>query len=244
MKKILFLLPSILLILLPQLANAETMTNGYYRVQMGNLDSISGESTGSNYDLHITSGENSPGLYEGTNYKVKMGFQYVPRTIPFSFSISNTLIDFGNLSPTNPVTRTTTLTVKNTDAKSFKVTAAENHPLTISSTGATIPDTTCDDGKCTQDKSSKWINTLTYGFGYRCDSSTPTSCVVNDKSFSDKTYFKQFSDSSHSESATNIMSGATGKALKATIMYKVNISSSQPAGVYGNSVTYLATPSY
>src|SRR3989304_1751914 len=92
------------------------MNNDLYRLQMGNLNSFSGESSGSNYNLSITSGETAPGLYSNTNYKVKAGFQYVPRGYPFSFTISNTLIDFGTLSPTNPVTRTTTLTISNSTA--------------------------------------------------------------------------------------------------------------------------------
>lgn len=219
---------------------AQTMENNMYRVQMGNLDSFAGQSSGSNYNLSITSGENAPGLYTGTNYKVKAGFQYVPRTSPFSFTISNTMIDFGNLSPTNPVTRTTTLTVKNNSAKSFKVTAAQNHQLLVPSTGASIPGTTCDNGTCNEAKSAKWTNTLTYGFGYRCDG----SCVANDNSFKLPDYYKQFSDTSHKETATTIMSGGTGNGLKATVTYKVNISSAQPAGTYTNTVTYLATPSY
>jgi hypothetical protein len=221
-------------------AFAQTMENDMYRVQMGNLDSFAGQSSGSNYNLSITSGESATGLFTGTNYKVKAGFQYVPRTSPFTFTISNTTIDFGNLSPTNPVTRTTTITVNNSSAKSYKVTAAENHQLLVPSTGASIPDTTCDDGNCTETKSAKWTNTLTYGFGYRCDG----SCVANDTGFKLPDYYKQFSDTSHKEPAATIMSGGTGNGLKATITYKVNISSSQPAGTYTNTVTYLATPSY
>lgn len=223
--------------------SAQTMENGLYRIQMGNFNSIAGESSGSDYNLSITSGELAPGLYTGENFTVKAGFQYVPRSTPFSFTISSTKIDFGLLAPTNPVTRTTKLTINNTDALGYGVTAAENHELIVSTTGAVIPDTTCDDGRCTESIASKWTNTLTYGFGYRCDRENAT-CAEGDSSFVQEDYFKQFANSGKDESATTIMSGGQGRGQEATILYKVNISSSQPAGTYSNIVTYLATPNY
>ena len=222
---------------------AQTMENGLYRIQMGNLNAISGEVSGSEYNLNISSGQTTPGLFEGENYIVKSGFQYVPRTSPFTFSISNTNIDFGLLTPTNPVTRTTTIRVTSTNPAGYSVTAAEDHELMDAGTGATIPDTTCDDGRCTDTLASAWTGTLTYGFGYRCETRIGT-CVENDSSFIPKDYFKSFSNSSKDESAVTIMSGGSGNGLEATILYKVNISSSQVAGTYSNAVTFLATPNY
>jgi len=219
------------------------MENELYRIQMGNFNSIAGESSGSDYNLSITSGELAPGRYEGNNYTVRAGFQYVPRSSPFSFSISDTRIDFGLLSPTNPVTRSTTLNVRNSNPNGYSVSAAENHELMVPTTKAVIPDTTCDDGKCTEKTASGWNNTLTYGFGYRCDSEN-SICVENDSSFVAKDYFKQFSNSSKDENATTIMSGGTRRSKKAVVMYKVNISSSQVAGAYSNAVVFLATPNY
>ena len=224
-------------------AVAQTMTNEDYRIQMGNLNSIAGTSENENYKINITSGESVPGLFEGKNFKVKSGFQYVPRSSPFSFAISNTKIDFGLLAPTNPVTRTTILSVTNTDTAGYNVSVAENHELTAPTTGARINDTTCDNGQCTENSSAEWSNTLTYGLGYRCDREINT-CVEGDISFINKDYFKQFPDSSKDESATTIMSGGTGSNIEATIMYKLNISSSQPAGTYSNVITYIATPNY
>lgn len=231
---------------------AQVMTNDSFKIEMGNLNSIAGESSGSNYNLSITSGETAPGLYSGTNYKVRAGFQYIPRGAPFSLAISNTLIDFGVLSPTNPVTRTTTLTISNTKADSYQVTASENHQLIVNKTGAVIPDTTCDNGNCNQARAGLWSNTLTYGFGYRCDSisvvsngATSPSCVANDSSFSsNKNYFKQFSDASKKETSQVVVKGGKGKSQKATLTYKVNIPSSQATGNYTNAVTYIATPNF
>jgi len=236
--------------ILAQGANAQTMSNGTYKLQMGNLNSIAGESSSSNYNLSITSGETAPGLYEGANFKVKAGFQYVPRgSSVFSFSVSNTLIDFGILSPTNPVSRATTLTVSNSSAPSYQITASENHQLLVAKTGAIIADTTCDRGTCTQNQASEWASTLTYGFGYRCEAisiisngAKSSACIENDTSFSTPNYFKQFADTSKKEKAQIVVKGGKGSGQKATITYKVNISSSQAAGNYSNSVTYIAVP--
>lgn len=233
-------------------AFAQTMTNGSFRIQMGNLNSIAGESAGSNYKLNQTSGETAPGLYSGTNYKVRAGFQYIPRGGSFSFSISHNLIDFGILSPTNPVTRTTTLTISNSSSDSYQVTTSENHQLLSSKTGAIIPDTTCDSGNCKETTAGLWSSTLTYGFGFRCDSVSITSadsskaksCKDDDKFSISQNNFKQFADVSKSEKAQIIIKGGKGKSQKAQVTYKVNIPSSQATGNYSNSITYIATPGF
>ena len=238
--------------ILGQDAFAETMSNGSFKIEMGNLNSVAGQSTGSNYNLNITSGENAPGLYSGTNYKVRAGFQYLARNRLFSFSLSKTQIDFGTLSPTNPVTRTTTLTVSNTSTPSYQVTGSENHQLLVTRSGAIIPDTTCDRGACSQATAAEWSSTLTYGFGYRCDSvsiisqgSKSNSCNQDDSSFfKNPSFFKQFADVSRSEKTEVILKGGKGRDQKASLTYKVNISSSQATGVYTNSITYIATPGF
>ena len=136
---IFFILTTCYLILTTASAEAQTMSNDSYKLKMGNFNSISGESSGSGYKLSETSGGDIYGLYSGTNYKVKAGFQYVRVKIPFSFTISQNLIDFGTLTATNPVTRTTNLTVNSESAKGFTVIASENQPLISSS--SIIPNT-------------------------------------------------------------------------------------------------------
>lgn len=232
--------------------HAQAMYNDSYRLQMGNLDSIAGKSSGSGFKINVTSGELGNGLYSGTNYTLRAGFQYVSSIIPFAFSVSTQVIDFGSLSPTNPVTRTNTLTINNQSAYGYVVTASENHQLLVPSTGALIPDTTCDAGTCSQTTASAWSSSLTYGFGYRCDSvsiiyngATSNGCVAGDTTFySNPTYYKQFADASKNEAAQNVVYGTSGKSQQATITYKVNIASSQAPGLYTNVVTYVATPTY
>lgn len=242
-----FLIPIFILSLFTfhaSVAIAQTMSNDQYKLKWGNFNSISGQSSGSNYKLSETSGGDAYGLYSGTNYKVRTGFQYSKIKIPFSFTISQNLIDFGTLTATNPVTRTTNLTVNSESAKGFTVTASENRPLT-SSTSA-IPDTSCDSGLCNSTIAAPWLGTLTYGFGYRCEDVSGTNCASGFSpdlgAAASSAYFKPFPLSPNL--ATIMSSTKGGKGKKSQITYKVNVSASQPTGTYTNVVTYIASPGF
>lgn len=251
-KAIVFILTTLYLLLytVPS-ALAQEMTNDFFKIQMGNFNSIAGISSDEAFKINITSGETAPNLNVGTT-KVKAGFQYIPRKAVFSILVSNTLIDFGILSPTNPVTRNVTISVTNLSSPSFIVSASQNHQLLSPKNGAIIPDTTCDKGICSQTTAATWSNVLTYGFGYRCDNLSilvrgrkARSCLKNDLSFYfNKDFYRQFPDASKSEKAAAIMKGDQGRKQEAIITYKVNISSSQAPGNYINSITYLAIPTF
>jgi len=221
---------------------AFTMIGDNWKIDFANLNMGGAAPSGSGKKLTFTTGQTAPGLYTGTNYKVRAGFQYVYTIIPFRFSISQTQIDFGTLTPTNPVTRTNTLTISNGSANGYQVTAFENHQLLNPANGMTIPDTTCDNGLCTETTSAQWTNTLTYGFGYRCDNVTGSDCATG---FTNSNYYKQFADSSLNEAPQSVMSGTNvGRSKQVQITYKVNISGTQPAGTYTNTITYVATPTF
>lgn len=218
--------------------SAQTMSNTQYIIKMGNLNTAAGLGTNSQYKMNETVGQGSSGLYTGTNYTVKAGFQYVkPTKITFSFTISQNLIDFGTLTPTNPIARTTDLTVSSPSG--FTVIASENRPLTSSS--STIPDTSCDNGDCTSVKSASWVGTLTYGFGYRCDDLSGTNCQSDFSGTNTGFLYRPFSISPTNQT---IMSSTKSGNNKSRITYKVNISSSQPTGTYTNAVTYVASPGF
>lgn len=239
---IFLILNTLYLILVTAPAGALTMSNSNYTLQMGNLNTAAGKPTGPNYKLNLTVGQTAPGLYSGPNYKVRAGFQYISSIINFAFSISQTSINFGSLTPTTFVNRTNTLTISNGSANGYSVTAFENRQLLSPASGALIPDTTCDDGTCTQSTSAAWTNTLTYGFGYRCDNVSGTDCASG---FSNATYYKQFSDNSASETPVSAMTGTNvGKNKQVQITYRVNIANTQAAGTYTNVITYIATPTF
>lgn len=241
LEKISFFILLIILFTTP-LSAMTTMTNDSYKVEMGNFDAIGATSvSNSQYKLGFTSGEVASGLYTGTNYKVRAGFKYIKSIIPFSFAVSSQNVNFGTLTPGIPLTRSHTLSVSNGSAYGYTVTSSEDHALRIFAYGIDIPDTTCDDGTCTQTTAAAWTSNTTYGFGYRCDNVTGSACP---SAFSTGTYFKQFANLENDEVAQTVMSGTeVGRTFEVTITYKVNIPSSQTAGLYRNMVQYIATPS-
>ena len=239
MKRIFFLISLftiyyLLFTLLP-LARAQTMSNDSYKIKMGNFNSASGVATGS-ANLNFELGEISPGLYSGTNYTVRAGFQYIKSDIAFAFSLSPTLIDFGVVSPNNPVTRTSDLTVSNGSANGYTVTISADRQPT-SQEGYVIPATSCDNGDCSENKASIWTSTLAYGFGFRCNN-------VNGKECEASFLQSHYKPLPISPSSQIIMSGAVGKDKKSQALYKVNISPTQQASIYRNTITFIASPSF
>ena len=227
---------------LAQSINAQTsMSNNSFIIRFPNLNSFAGKPSNSQYKLGITGGQTAPGLYSGANYKVRAGFQYIHSIIPFSFAISSIFVDFGPITPGAPVTRTNTLAISNGSAFGYSVLARENHPLRVDTSGVSIPDTTCDSGTCTESASSTWTSLTTFGFGYRCDNISGTDCAAG---FSGPNDYKQFASSESAELAQPVMNGVNvGRNIQTQITYKINISATQPARIYQNFITYIATPS-
>lgn len=218
------------------------MSNTNYRIQLGTFNTAGGTSTGASNKINISVGQTAPGLFSGSNYKVRSGFQYISSIIKFRFTVTEQLVDFGTLTPGTAITRTHSLLVSNGSANGYTVTATESSQLMDPSAGQVIPDTSCDNGTCTQSTSAAWTSALTYGFGYRCDNEIGSDCASG---FSDSTYYKQFADGSIGEAGQSVMNSSNvGTNRKVRITYKVNISTSQPAGFYRNIVTYVATPTF
>ncbi|MBI2031751.1 MAG: hypothetical protein HYT08_04020 [Candidatus Levybacteria bacterium] len=176
-------------------------------------------------------------IYIGKNFKVKYGFE--KQNSNFSFSLSSDLIDFGILSPNNPVTRTNLLTIYS-NSTGYIVLASENQELK-SSENIPIPDTTCDNGSCTQTIPAVWKEATVYGFGYRCDKLIGNDCI----DFEADQLFKQLPDLSKEEAWEKVLSGhSEDKKKQAKITYKVNISNAQKITKYINTLTYIALPNF
>lgn len=210
-----------------------------YEIQLPNFNSGAGIPTSNQYKLNTTIGQTAPGPFSSTGYRVLSGFQYIHSIIPFSFAISPIAIPFGFLLPDTPKTLSQTLTVSAGGAGGYQVTARENNPLKIVSGTPTIPDTLCDAGTCSETTAGAWTQTNKYGFGFNmAGDDIPTD-------FTGATYFRQFADTSNSETAKIVMSSTkVGRSRVATVTYKVNISSLQKAGQYQNIIYYTAIPSY
>ena len=224
-------------------ASGQTMSNKDYIIKMQDINTVSGLTGGTNYKPRPTSGEISSDVLKGVNFKVRTGFENIASHLPFSVTLSSDLIDFGILSPTNPIIRTVDLRMHNLPLHGYSVIAFEDHPLRKSpdASGEFIPDTTCDNGGCSQENAGEWTNTLTYGFGYRCDNVTGVDCS---NSFSNSNFYKHLPDISNGQSSQSVMSGIRAKNKETRISYKVNISGNQAQGIYSNIITYIAIPNF
>jgi hypothetical protein len=170
----------------------------------------------------------------GPNYKVTTS------NASLTFESSENLIDYGILSSTNPVIRNSQLSLFSPELGG-QILSYEDNPLSTT-TNDSVQNTTCDNGSCSPDIAAPWINTLTYGFGYRCDNQDKKAC---DTQFSDNTYYKSYSiDSENQTPAAIVTSTNEMPDTKATITYKVNISGTQKTGGYDNNLTYLAIPNF
>lgn len=241
MKKGVFLSICIFLLLFlcfPTGSRADNMSSDSYQIQFGNFNITSGKKSSGSYTVTDTVGQTAPGQFGQNGFVVKSGFQYIYTIGTFAFSISNTLIDLGELTPGSFSTGTTMLTVSAKGAGGYTVTAYENAPLTRLSAGATIPDTTCDSG-CDQTTATLWTNPSNVGFGYNMSGNDIPVAFVN------TSYFKQFADYSNDEPPQVVMSSpAVGKNRQATVTFKATVGGNQPAGTYENKIIFIATPGY
>lgn len=220
------------------------MSSSNYAINLENLNITSGSKTNLSGSVHITDtvGQTGSGQYGQLNssgHVVRSGFQYFYSIIPFQFSLSNTMVELGELTPGSFSTGATTITVSSGGAGAYQVTAQENHPLTLIGGTATIPDTTCDASSCTESTAGVWTNTSAYGFGYRMSGQDVPAA------FTPANSFRQFANSALNETPQIVMSSTSvGKNRSATVTYKAAISGSQAAGRYDNTITYVATPGY
>jgi len=240
-----FILSTCYLLLLTSPARA-VMRSADYELQMPNLNFSAGSVSSADFKLGFTGGQNAPGAYTSTGYWLGAGFWYIKTIIPFAFSLSNQLIEFGTLSAGVPSTNTTTMTVSVGGAGGYQVTVSEDHQMTIHSIGALIADTTGDNGDISESDSGDWALNTTYGFGYTVyGDDVPSPFPTTAPTGVPDSPYKQFADISKNEIAQTIMSSnAVGKNRSATLLYKINISGTQAAGRYHNVITYIATPTF
>lgn len=218
---------------------AENFTSASFKIDFGNLNLTGGDKTSPSFNLTDTVGQNAPGQYDGNTFTLKSGFQYIYDTLsPFKFSISDLDIPFGTLTPGIGTSATNILTITTPYGAGYDILAVENHPL-WNQYSQPIPDTTCDTGTCTQSVSAPWINSDTYGFGFKA-LGAGTSTI-----FTNPNHFRQFADANTGEPPQIIATETISvKDRPTTVTYKVNISNLQAAGSYQNGVIFIAVPKY
>lgn len=179
-----------------------------------------------------------PDTFDNNFEIVKEGIQYINQNGPIILRLSSDILDFGQLSPGNPVIRKVLLSV-NSQYSNFKVNISENHQLK-SNNQEIIPDTTCDDGLCSENVTSRWDSNLTYGFGFRLECAS-----INCPDFAENNYYKQISNISEGEKPAVFLTGRKlNKSQDVNLMFKLNTSGSQASGSYSNIITIIVIPGY
>ncbi len=235
-QSILLFLVTLAMILYPLPTYAVTMSNDNYMLQNTQINPFS-DITSQHIDMTIVQPKQKT-----QQYSIEQGFAYETQGLLFSIYLSPLTIDYGTLTPTNPIVRTSQISIINGSASLYSVYIYENHPLSLNQSMTSIPDTTCDNGTCSETNSDSWDNILTYGFGYRCNDIIGNGCIPD---FSNATNFKQFADISKAKIPQPIINTVLPKTdTQASVIYKVNIDKAQPSGVYKNSITYLALPHF
>lgn len=219
---------------------ADTLTSPAFEIDMSTINITGGSKASTSYKLTDTVGQTFQGQFDSAGYVIKAGFQYIYSLVPFSFTISNLDLDFGSLVSGTPSLLTNILSVTTGSAYGYTVKAIEDHPLRLSNGVTTIPDTSCDlASPCIQSDATVWADNARFGFGYNIQG---TDVDVAD--FVDNTYFRPFPVQTLDQPATVMSRSGTATASAATVTYKVNISGSQAAGTYQNSIQYIATPAF
>ncbi len=244
-QKVIFIITVALLAALafPSLVLADNLTSGNYWLHMSTINIDGGRKTSTSYTLTDTMGQTAPGRFTSNGYIVRSGFQYIYTTfIPFTFAISKLGINFTNLIPGAAQTDSNTLTVRTGSAFGYAVTAIEDHALTLENASTTIPNTACDTGTpCTISAAAPWTTTTAYGFGYNASGTD-----VNAADFVNNTYYKPFANAAASQTPVVVAqrSGVATQSAVTTVTYRLNIRSTQAAGLYENNIQFIATPAY
>jgi len=218
--------------------SAINMDSANYQIQFGNVNIGAKDLSSSSYNLGTTLGQTAAQSFSSAGYYVLAGFQYIHTIIPFRFSISNTSINLGSLSPGVGSTAPTTLTVSFGAAGEYQVTAIEEGKLRTLSGGATIADTACDSA-CTITSASPWVSSSTYGFGYNMTGQDIPA------DFTNSTYYRPFADRSLGNSPAVVMTSPNvGTNRQSTMTFKANVSGLQASGQYQTVINFVATPTY
>lgn len=160
---------------------------------------------------------------------------------PFTFSLDQLLVDFGLLSPTNPIIRSNAVTINQGSANGYTFQIFENRQLSTEDKQSLIPDTSCDNGSCTQEIASSWQTLLSYGLGYRCENVSGSSCISG---FNDTSHYKRLPSMQNNEKPEVVLISNNNKSSQANIIYRLNVANTQKNQLYTNTVTYIASPNY
>jgi len=221
---------------------AENLTSDSWIIQFGNFNVTSGEKSSASYNVTDTVGQTASGpygSYGSSTYFIGSGFQYIYQIDDFSFEISKTLIEFGELIENTHSTDSHTLTITTKGAGGYSVYAYELNPLRHENGTDEINDTTCNAGGCTHITAEVWDDQSIAGFGYNMSGNDIPGHFI------DSTYYKNFADNETSDVMQVVMSSSNiASQRQSTITYKAGINSSQASGNYETGIVFVAVPGF
>ncbi len=173
-----------------------------------------------------------------------------------SIDTTSTAIPFGSIVSTDTFYDAyQELEVRTNASSGYVVTIEQNDQMGKDGTVCTgasageaqncIPDTTCDDGTCTETTSANWATATNNGLGYSLENITGTDATFTYNESARTFSAKQLPDQEAGESKQNIMSKSSPtSSSKVNVCYRLSVSVTQPAGYYYNKVKYTATAKF
>lgn len=152
-------------------------------------------------------------------------------------------INFGSVSLGQFNTLAQRFTCSTNASNGYTVQIYENNQLINSSTGATIPDTDCDDGTCTTTSEQKWetdTGVTKSEFGYSLESITGPVAFQHDNVFKAKPFGVGTANAKVIMNRTDTPTGVD----QGYICYRITASNFQEAGVYQNQINFIATATF
>lgn len=162
---------------------------------------------------------------------------------------SATTVPFGTVSSSNAFfTACQLLSISTNASAGYVMTASENQSLLAGST--TLDDTLCD-ATCSETTGTAWATATNNGLGFWCQEVTNTSCTdAGDATTEHRQFACTGADAvcdpgTGVETAQNVMQTAVpADNDQGRVHYKLSVGATQPAGIYSNTVTYIATPTF
>jgi hypothetical protein len=166
-----------------------------------------------------------------------------------------TAVPFGSATISDFVDAAQVLAAATNASSGYAITALESDELNLTTatgldTSTNIPDTTCNATGCTAsggNEEESWTDADTYnGFGYSLDDDDGNVDTIEfEYDTGGSNMYRPFPNAAADDSAVQIMASTSETATQdCYVCYRLTVSSTQQAGTYENSVTYVATATF
>lgn len=223
MKKQLYFLVATLF-LVPILVSAVTQSENY-KINVDNFGFGGNKGTSENYSLSDTIGDPVVNIGDSEDYRTQSGFWY-KENVYMSLVLDTTTENLGNLVPGTPNTGNTLITITTDCVAGYDLLAKQNNQMTHTDTTTTIANYSCDIAT-----PCLWSGT---GLGFSITNGTNVDVKWGTSPNFKYAYFPLAETKIHEKNTYSLSGDNT------TIGYKVDVPSTQKAGIYSNQITYVA----